>query len=358
MTAHGAPAAPPLPTEMQVEVTAACNLRCRMCLVSYREPTDRVHGSLDLSRFRSILDANPQVRRVTLQGLGEPLLAPDLLRIVELAAARGIDVGFNTNGTLLDRPRAERLVAAGLAWLHVSLDGATRATYEHIRRGSRFDRVVGNIGGLVDAKRAVGATKPSVQIVFVAMRSNIHELPGLVDLAAELGVDSVWMQNLSHSFDDTDPSGAYVEIRRFTAQEALWSSEPEGRSWDAKVRRYVDAACDRARAQGVALRLPESLRSLPPPEIEVPDESARSTPAPAPAAGCDWPWRSTYVMADGTVQPCCMVMGADRVSFGSLDQESFVDIWSGPRAQEFRRRLTTSQPPKVCRGCSLYRHRF
>ena len=53
-----------------------------------------------------------------------------------------------------------------------------------------------------------------------------------------------------------------------------------------------------------------------------------------------------------------MVMGDDRVSLGDLTSTSFTDIWYGAPYREFRRRLDSSNPPEVCRGCSLYRHTF
>ena len=94
---------PPLPRALQVEVTGACNLRCPMCLVRYRPTLDRATASLSFAAFREMVDAVPDVEEITLQGLGEPLMAPDLFRIIEHAAARGIRVGFNTNATLLTR---------------------------------------------------------------------------------------------------------------------------------------------------------------------------------------------------------------------------------------------------------------
>src|SRR3954471_4959497 len=103
---------PGLPVELQLEVTGSCNLSCQMCLVAYRPRLGR-SASLSVDTVRAILDDLPSVRRLTLQGLGEPLLAPDLDAIVAEAVGRGLDVGFNTNGTLLTRDRAESLVAAG-----------------------------------------------------------------------------------------------------------------------------------------------------------------------------------------------------------------------------------------------------
>jgi radical SAM protein with 4Fe4S-binding SPASM domain len=73
---------------------------------------------------------------------------------------------------------------------------------------------------------------------------------------------------------------------------------------------------------------------------------------------CTWPWDAAYVTSAGIVQPCCMVMGDDRVSLGDLTSTSFTHIWYGEPYREFRRRLDSSNPPDVCRGCSLYRHTF
>ncbi len=148
--------APPLPAHLQLEVTSSCNLACAMCLVSYRPRIGKAAGALSPELFRRVVDGTPGLTRLTLQGLGEPLLQPHLLEMVEYARARDIEVGFNSNGMLLTRHRAQRLVALGLDWLHVSLDGASAATYEGIRSGADFERVARNLQGLLEAKRAAG----------------------------------------------------------------------------------------------------------------------------------------------------------------------------------------------------------
>jgi radical SAM protein with 4Fe4S-binding SPASM domain len=333
--------APPTPRELQVEVTGACNLGCRMCLVRYAPRIGRRSGALPLAAFHRLLDELPDLERVTLQGLGEPLLAPGLLEMVEACTARGIAVGFNTNATLLTRPVAERLVATGLSWLHVSLDGATAATYEGVRDGARFDVVCANLAGLLAARRAAGAERPRVLIVFVAMRRNVGDLAQLVQLAHGWGVDGVRVQNLSHSFSDTDPAGQYAPMRAFAGREALWGDE------GARGDPFAEARALAAEL-GVDLRLP----------------ALEPEPPPAPVAGrpgCDWPWRSSYVTHRGEVQPCCMVMGSDRATLGQLDDDDggFGEIWTGEAYAEFRRRLAEpGDPPDVCRGCSFYRGVF
>ena len=326
---------PALPSALQVEVTSACNLRCAMCLVRYKPPVNKIEGALPLDLFRQLLDEVPGLRRLTLQGLGEPLLSPYLLDMVRLAKRRGIEVGFNSNATLLSRSRADELVAAGLDWLHVSIDGARAGTYEAIRDGADFDKVIGNLAGLVAAKRAVGGDRPWIRVVFVAMRRNVAELPELVELMGELGVQEVRVQNLAHDFADTPDDGPYREIRDYTAAEALWTGADRAATTEAFAR-----ARTAADAHGLELRLPH---------LDMDTGGSR----------CTWPWDSAYITSAGFVQPCCMVMGDDRVALGDLRTETFPRIWAGPAYQEFRTRLASDDdPPEVCRGCALYQHTF
>src|SRR3954447_15848684 len=124
-----------------------------MCLVSYRPRIDRATGAFPMELFRRLLDETPSLTRLTLQGLGEPLLQPHLMEMVELAPAHGIEVGFNSNAMLLTRARADRLVTLGLDWLHVSLDGATAATPEGIRGRAGLQRDHRKPRGLIEARR-------------------------------------------------------------------------------------------------------------------------------------------------------------------------------------------------------------
>jgi MoaA/NifB/PqqE/SkfB family radical SAM enzyme len=328
------PLAPALPTELQVEVTASCNLRCPMCLVAYRDPVGRASGAMPLPLFRRLLDELP-LQRLTLQGLGEPLLCPDLPAMVELASARGIECGFNTNGTLLTAPRARQLVDAGVAWVHVSMDGATPITYESIRIGARFERVLEHVAALVDARAASGGQRPEISLVTVLMRRNVAELPRLVELAAGCGVDELWVQALAHSFDDVRSTPAFDAIRAFTDAEALWH--------DPRAAAVVAQARDVARRRGLRFRAPGS-GTVPPREHGSP--------------GCHWPWRSAYVRRDGGIQPCCMLMGEDREILGDLSADDFATIWHGTAYRDFRAALLGDRPPHVCRGCSLYRGLF
>jgi MoaA/NifB/PqqE/SkfB family radical SAM enzyme len=281
---------PAPPAYLQIEVTGSCNLRCRMCIVRYRPALPR-SASMSFEQFKRLVDAIPTLQSVTLQGIGEPLLAPDIYKMVAYASERGINAGFNTNATLLTRRAAERLLDGGIAWLCFSLDGASKATYEFVRDQASWTVVERNIDRFVGLMRERGMARPSLSLVMVLMRRNFRELPALVERAARWGIPKVFTQGLSHDFSDAEPE-AYAAIAGYVAEQAL-AGLPAGEA---------EAVFERARAiaqqEGIDLRLP-SLHERPP----------RCTVAGTPV-GCDWPWQGSYVTYDGRVKPCCMLMGS------------------------------------------------
>src|SRR5205823_266818 len=109
---------------------------------------------------------------------------------------RGTYVLFNSNGILLTAKRGQALIDAGLDEYRLSMDGSTRETYAHVRGVDAFDKIWRNIGAFIVMQRAQDASKPLVSLWFTAMRENLHELLGLIDLASQHGVREIYMQRL------------------------------------------------------------------------------------------------------------------------------------------------------------------
>ncbi|WP_337176191.1 radical SAM protein [Paludisphaera sp.] len=330
-----------LPRFLQVEPVGQCNLRCRMCAIPFREdgPPHGPPAFMDFDVFTRLLDQFPGLEELQLQGLGEPMMHPRFFDMVEHAVGRGVKVSTNTNATLMNRARAERCVTSGLGEIHISIDGATATTYEHIRERSRFDRVTANVEGLMEARRRLASATPRVRMVVVAMRANLDEFPDLVRLAHRLGVDTVFAQHLCHDFGESTLPARYRPMRDFVDAETLQAEDP------ARVGRAFDEARRVATELGVDLRLP------------------RTTPRPHPpgtpgARRCDWPWRGAYVSYQGLSMPCCMVSTPDRINFGSMAEAGVDAIWNGDSYRAFREALDGEQPPEVCRSCAVYSGTF
>lgn len=162
------------PIEFIVEVTNHCNLRCLMCP---RATMTRPQGFMDVGLFRSLVDqAKGSAELLYISGgLGEPLLHPRLGEMIAYCRSSGVRVGVSTNATLLDRAKAEMLLANPPNILLLSLDGATKETHEKVRIGSVFEKTMANVEGFLAAKTARGSKEPYTIAQMVYIEENEHE---------------------------------------------------------------------------------------------------------------------------------------------------------------------------------------
>jgi radical SAM protein with 4Fe4S-binding SPASM domain len=248
-------------------------------------------------------------------------------------------VSTNTNMTLMTEARAAECVASGLHTLHASLDGAHAASYEAIRLRASFDKVMRNLRRLMAARQAAGSALPQVKLVAVVMRMNLDELPALVRLAGDEGVESLSVQHLCHDFGEASLPAQYQPMRAFINGQTLLGDER------ARVDGVFDAARAEAHRLGVALRLPNLT-----PRRHAPDVPGRKR--------CDWPWRGAYISYDGRAMPCCMVATPDRIHFGNMAEEGVAAVWNNAAYNAFRQALSSDAPPQVCSSCAVYSGTF
>jgi MoaA/NifB/PqqE/SkfB family radical SAM enzyme len=329
------------PTYVQIEPVGQCNLRCQMCPIPFRQdgPPYGPPAFMQFEVFARLIDQFPNLKELHLQGLGEPMMHPRFADMVAYAVRRGARVTTNSNLTLLNPQRAERCVTSGLACVHVSIDGATAATYERIRVRSRLDKVLRNLRLLLDARDRLGSSTPELRLVLVAMRQNLHELPDVVRLAHRFRMRSVFVQHLCHDFGESALPPQYRPMREFVQEQTLLEEDP-GRieATFAEARRV-------AKELGVELRLPRTRPRLHPPGTPGPDR-------------CDWPWHRAYISYQGLAMPCCMIATPDRMNFGSMAELGVDAVWNGPGYETFRRQLSSDEPPEICKSCSVYSGTF
>ncbi len=125
--ADRSPIAEQPPMCLYLEVTKRCNLLCETCPRTFEELEPPADMSWEL--FTKIVDQVPNIARVVMHGVGEPMLVKRLPDMIRYLKARGTYVLFNTNGTLLQPKRFQELIHTGLDELRVSLDAADREFY-------------------------------------------------------------------------------------------------------------------------------------------------------------------------------------------------------------------------------------
>src|SRR6202453_5081043 len=129
-----------LPVCLYLEVTNRCNLLCETCPRTFETLEPPADMSWEL--FTRIVDQYPNIARVVLHGVGEPMLVKNLPKMIRYLKDRGTYVLFNTNGTLLNPKKFQEIIDTGLDELRVSLDAADRASYAAIRGKDLFLRIV------------------------------------------------------------------------------------------------------------------------------------------------------------------------------------------------------------------------
>jgi len=134
-------------TDLRVSVTDRCNFRCVYCRSAYPEnhmPSADLLLWDEYERLVRIL-VPMGIRKVRVTG-GEPLVRPGVEDFIARLKSIGVqDVSMTTNGYMLAE-RCDRLVAAGMDRINISLDSLNREKFERITRTKTFDEVIAGIG--------------------------------------------------------------------------------------------------------------------------------------------------------------------------------------------------------------------
>lgn len=193
------------PLHLDIESTNNCNLRCLMCGRNWMK--EKI-GYISWELFKKIIDeaAKHHLPSIKLNYRGEPLLHPELPKLVRYAKERGVlEVQFNTNGLLLNEKRAREFIEAGLDRIIFSFDGATKKTYEKIRRGSNYETVVKNIKSFIYLRNKKRTKKPLVKIQMVKISKNKKEVEDFIRMwlpianRVALNVEMDIMDNITKS---------------------------------------------------------------------------------------------------------------------------------------------------------------
>ncbi|MEO0651052.1 MAG: SPASM domain-containing protein, partial [Planctomycetota bacterium] len=219
------------------------------------------------------------------------------------------EVHTYSNASKVTPEAAFAVVEAGLSLINFSMDGADDETFRTLRKGGRLAVYKRCVSNLLAARRALGKDQPKIGVMTVLSKRNLHQLPQLIAIAEELGVDAMTLTKLN---------GSHVEGQ---AQYEL----------DDADRDY--------------------LRSLPP--YQGPLELAWSfeTWTKEERMRCYWPRAMAYVTVEGHVTPCCNYADSRELNLGSIHEQSGAEIWNGDAYTEFRRRLWNGDLPDKCKTC-------
>ena len=317
-------ARPFIPLYVKLKVFYGCNLKCEMCN-HWREtreppvPSDRFHEVLtELAELGT--------KKVHISG-GEPMLRPQVPQMIAQASALGIKVTMTTNGTLIDKATAKRLVEGGLRGVNISIDSPVRKMHEKIRG------VEGSFKATTKAvelfRRYKHKGKLTIRINTVVSRTNYQTLEALPDLALDLGADGINLIPVD------DHCGEILSMRK--KDIALFNQE------------IAPKIAERALALGLIVSDEDAF------PFGRTDSEVRLGRTGRYAFGyydqhpCYAPWTHALIDFNGNVYVCCMTR--ERIPpLGNIQTQSFKEIWEGAAYRKIRLQM---HPPALaaCRRC-------
>lgn len=166
------------------ELTKGCNLRCIHCRASATELSSP--DDLSTETAKAIIDQIAEVSKpiLVLSG-GEPLFRKDIFELARYATEKGLRAALATNGTLVTKEVAQKIVQSGVKRVAISLDGADAATHD------AFRAVPGAFDAALAGFRNLKELGMSVQINTTIARHNAHQLPNVLELARSIGADAL-----------------------------------------------------------------------------------------------------------------------------------------------------------------------
>ena len=301
------------PLYVQIAVTNQCNKNCGMCLRN-KIPLELRHMPFD--DFRRIVNGLESVESVTLHGMGEPLVYPNLMDAIKYCRGKGLITRFTTNGVLLGE-KAVELVEAGLDIIHLSVENTAQTKF------------IEDILKLKQIRDEGGSGKPRLvlQPILFGDKTDgedartVKDVYDIIRWGGENGIDMV---NIARVDLRTDPT----MVRPNLSEEKLVYKEL------AKLRKQypqlrIDFLQDQVFTGLKGFIYKHFKRML---RLD------------------SWCYRFqdyTYIDVNGNVHPC--PIDADQI-MGNVFEQSLTEIWNGEKYKHLRKHQNTYD---FCRTCDF-----
>ena len=273
-----------------IESTNHCNLDCVMCPRRYmkRKPE---HMKFEL--FKKIIDESKDfVYEVGLDLYGEPLLSPDIFKMIRYAKEVGINnTAMSTNAVLLTEENAKKIFESGLDVLVIDFDAFTKENYEKIRRGAKYETVLKNVKRFAELKteeEKMGNNKPYTILQIIEMKRTEHEVDRWIDF---------WKEYPFH-----------LQVKRF----------------NTRAQQHKDIT-----------QLSEEWQRV------------RTNQKRQP---CSFLWELMVFGSNGNVSTCCNDYDI-KLDLGNVKEQSVLEIWNGEKFRKLRELHKKGIYPSICKNC-------
>ncbi len=294
-----------------IDPTNRCNCKCSICYRNFHEIEETDLSINDFYKMKSFLR---NAIEINLMGTGEAFLNKDFIKMARICKIYGSYTILSSNGMLIKN----NLEAVNfIDNLKISFDGGTKETFEKIRVGAKFDRVIENIKIINSLKK-----KPVLHLDVRVSKQNIGELPEIVKIAQNLDIKEVYFM----------PVYPMVESMR----QILLSNE-DSRQFE-QIRDQVMSLGSKF---GIICTFGFSIG-------ENTEEKKPVEKNGKPHVYCKAPWRMIYIESTGKIRPCCVL----NKYMGNINENSIEEIWNNQVYQSLRASMVgLTELDEFCKKC-------
>lgn len=258
----------------------------------------------------------PSIKRIKLQGMGEPFLNNEIFKMADYAKKKGSYVYTYTNGSLFSQKNvADKIMDSGFDLVRVSINAGTKKEYEMIHKNGCFRNFINGLDRLQGKEN-----KPDIEFWVVLMKINIEELNKIILLAKQFNINIVNLQIIPNTF-----------IYKESVQNKISSMVTLSNKNIIDAVRKTEMV---SKAQGVKLRVQLS---------KIKSDSNK----------CHWPFDKVFIAANGDVIPCCSIADSNVLRMGNVFENHITDIWNSEIYELFRERIITNNVLDCCAQCYL-----
>jgi radical SAM protein with 4Fe4S-binding SPASM domain len=316
------------------DFTHKCNLSCKHC---YSDSGTVREDELTTEQAKAVVDqlVDAGVTALAFSG-GEPLTRKDFFEVAKHAADRGLYVSLASNGTLLTKENVQKLKEAKVNYVDISIDGATAKTHDEFRgvKGA-FDKAITGLQNCVDADLCVC-------IATTATKSNLAEMPAIIDLAEKIGAERF----TNFNYVPTGRAKEHIE-------QDLSAEERE------ELMRYLLARMSKGCKTTILTTTPQLARvgiqcqgeqgtgevTMSMAHLQTVKVTKKAVPLAAFIGGCGAGRLYCSLSPQGDVHPCVFM----PVTVGNLKNEKFQDVWMN--AEMFKQLRNRKNLKGACSEC-------
>lgn len=289
------------PKFISIEPANICNLKCPECPVGMR-----LHNpQSEMIKLRLTEKIFSEIRSHSIHSIlyfqGEPLLNKQFINIVKTARKNNLLTSTSTNAQLIHFNMAKLLVESGLDRIIISIDGTTQETYETYRIGGKLEKAVQSVKDIVYWKRKLNKPHPFVEIQFLVLKSNEHQINDIKKIANNLSADKLTLKSAQlYDFENGNPQ--LTTINRYARYQL-------GKDGKYHIKSKQKNHCERL-------------------------------------------WKGAVINSRGELLPCCFDKDSSFV-FGNLNNNTLINSWHSKESYQFKKKLLANRKQfEMCRNCT------